>query len=205
MTNAEADIRALVVDYPDATLVELCELFLQKTGNWVSKTAMCRYLQILELPRKKKSWYSSQAATSRVQKLRLEYWEKIKDIKPENLVFIDETGIILGATRTHARSQPGTRVSQLKPFYRGAKVKAIGAISLKEVLGLMTMNNSMDGAAFDVFTEKILCPRLWPGAVVVMDNLSAHKLASVVSKIEAVGASVIYLSPYSGSRCYEVQ
>lgn len=55
----------------------------------------------------------------------------------------------------------------------------------------------MDGAAFDVFTEKILCPRLWPGAVVVMDNLSAHKLASVVSKIEAVGASVIYLSPYS--------
>ncbi|NEQ71135.1 MAG: transposase [Symploca sp. SIO2D2] len=121
----------------------------------------------------------------------------MKDIKPENLVFIDETGIILGATRTHARSQPGTRVSQLKPFYRGAKVTAIGAISLKEVLGLMTMNNSMDGAAFDVFTEKILCPRLWPGAVVVMDNLSAHKLASVVSKIEAVGASVIYLSPYS--------
>ncbi|NES19440.1 MAG: transposase [Symploca sp. SIO3E6] len=54
LTNAEADVRGLVADYPDATLVELCELFLQKTGNWVSKTAMCRYLQILELPRKKK-------------------------------------------------------------------------------------------------------------------------------------------------------
>ncbi|NEQ78586.1 MAG: transposase [Okeania sp. SIO2C9] len=54
LTNAEVEVRALVADYPDATLVELCELFLQKTGNWVSKTAMCRYLQILELPRKKK-------------------------------------------------------------------------------------------------------------------------------------------------------
>ena len=54
LTNAEVEVRALVADYPDATLVELGELFLQKTGNWVSKTAMCRYLQILELPRKKK-------------------------------------------------------------------------------------------------------------------------------------------------------
>ena len=44
---------------------------------------------------------------------------------------------------------------------------------------------------------QLLCPQLWPGAVVVMDNLPAHKLASIVPKIEAVGASVIYLSPYS--------
>jgi putative transposase len=127
----------------------------------------------------------------------LEYWEKIQDIKPENLVFLDETGIILGASRSHARSQPGTRVSQLKPFYRGAKVTAIAAISREKVLALMTMNDSLDGAAFVVFIEQFLCPQLWPGAVVVMDNLPAHKLTLVVPKIEAVGASVIYLSPYS--------
>jgi hypothetical protein len=45
---------------------------------------------------RKKTWYSSQATTERVQKLREEYWEKIKDIEPENLVFLDETGLILG-------------------------------------------------------------------------------------------------------------
>jgi hypothetical protein len=61
---------------------------------------------------------SSQAATERVQKLRVEYWEKVKDIDPENLVFIDETGVLLGLTRTHARSQRGERVYDLKPFYR---------------------------------------------------------------------------------------
>lgn len=54
LTNAEPEVKALVADYPDATLVELCELFAQKTGNWVSRTAMCRCLQKLGLERKKK-------------------------------------------------------------------------------------------------------------------------------------------------------
>ncbi len=105
---------------------------------------------------------------------------------------MDETGVLLGLTRTHARSQKGTRAYSLKPFYRGAKVTVIGAISIKKVVALMTMNNSMDGKAFVVFVEKFLVPELWSGAVVVMDNLSAHKLDSIVPMIEAVGA-FIYL------------
>ena len=52
--KAEAQIRALVAEYQDATLAELCELFAQLTGNWVSPTAMCRCLQKLRLSRKKK-------------------------------------------------------------------------------------------------------------------------------------------------------
>ena len=43
LTNAEALVRTLVAEHLDATLVELCELFAVKTGNWVSRTAMCRY------------------------------------------------------------------------------------------------------------------------------------------------------------------
>lgn len=70
---------------------------------------------------------------SLVQKLRTEYWEKIRDLEPDNLVFLDETGVLLGLARTHARSPSGTRVYELKPFYRGAKVTVIGAISMKKV------------------------------------------------------------------------
>ena len=99
----------------------------------------------------KKTWYSRQAATERVQKLRVEYWENIKHIEPQNLVFLDETGILLGLARTHARSQPGTKVTEIKPFYRSAKITAIGAVSINKVLALMTMNDSMDGQAFTVF------------------------------------------------------
>jgi hypothetical protein len=55
----------------------------------------------------KKTLRSSQSATERVQQLRCKYWELVKDIEPENLVFLDETGVELRLTRTHARSAQG--------------------------------------------------------------------------------------------------
>ena len=78
-------------------------------------------------------------------KLRLEYWEKVKENEPKNLVFLDETGVLLGLRRTHARSERGTRAYAVKPFYRGKKVTVIGAISLQQVVALMTIDNSMAG------------------------------------------------------------
>jgi len=132
-----------------------------------------------------------------VQILRCEYWEKVKKIDPDNLIFLDEMGVLLGLTRTPARSTSGSRVYDLKPFYRGAKVTVVGAISLKKVVGLMTLNGSMDGRAFEVFIEHFLVPNLWEGAVVVMDNLPAHKLGTIEPLIQAAGASLLNLSPYS--------
>ena len=151
----------------------------------------------IRIKSKKKTKRSTQFGTERVLNLRLDYWEKVKHIEPENLVFLDETGVLLGLTRTHARSQQGTRAYSLNPFYRGSKFTVIGAISIKKVVALMTMDNSMDGKAFEVFIEKCLVPQLWSGAVVVMDNLPAHKRASIVPMIEAIGAKVLCLSPYS--------
>ena len=85
LNNASKELREIVAAHSDATLVELCELFAQKTGNWVGITAMCSALQKLGLNRKKNSTVrSSQAGTERVMKLRLEYWEKVKNIEPKN-------------------------------------------------------------------------------------------------------------------------
>ena len=61
----------------------------------------------------------------------------------------------------------------------------------------MTMNGSMDATAFEVYISQCLVPQLWPGAVVIMDNLTAHKVDSIVPLIEAVGAKVLYMLPYS--------
>ena len=55
----------------------------------------------------------------------------------------------------------------------------------------------MDSRAFELFVKDFLVPNLWPGAVVVMDNLSSHKSDSIIPMIEAVGASVLFLSSYS--------
>lgn len=121
----------------------------------------------------------------------------MKQIDPENLVFLDETGVLLGLERTHARSPQGSRAYSFTPVYRGDKVSVIGAVSLKKVLAVMTLDGSMDGDAFEVFIQHCLVPQLWSGAVVVMDNLAAHKVDSIRPMIQAVGASVLELSPYS--------
>jgi putative transposase len=61
----------------------------------------------------------------------------------------------------------------------------------------MTMDNSMDSQAFEVFIAQCLVPQLWSGAVVVMDNLPAHKVDSIKPMIEVVGASILCWFPYS--------
>jgi hypothetical protein len=93
---------------------------------------------------KKKTLRSSQAKTQRVQKLRSQYWQQVKQIDLENLVFVDEMGVLLGLTRTHARSFSGSRVYDFQPFYRGAKVTVIGAISVRQVLAVMTLISSQE-------------------------------------------------------------
>jgi hypothetical protein len=77
-----------------------------------------------------------QCTTERVKLLRCEYWELVKNINPEHLVFLDAMGVLLGLTRTHVRGPHGSRTYDLKPFYRGAKVTVVGAISLTEERGL---------------------------------------------------------------------
>jgi transposase len=59
------------------------------------------------------------------------------------------------------------------------------------------ISGSMGGDAFKVFIEKCLVPQLWPGAVVVMNNLPAHKIATIEPLIQSAGASILNLSPYS--------
>jgi len=92
---------------------------------------------------------------------------------------------------------PGSRVCDIKSFYARRKSTAIGSISIEKVGALMTMNDSMDSKALEVFIEKLLVPELWGRAVVVMDNLPAHKMAYIAPMIHAFGASIINLSPYS--------
>ena len=61
----------------------------------------------------------------------------------------------------------------------------------------MTVNSPTDGEVFLVYIEQVLCPKLQPGDVVILDNLSAHKVSGVRALIEAKGAEVLYLPPYS--------
>lgn len=99
--------------------------------------------------------------------------------------------------RIYARSLEGVRAYGARFYQRGQNVSLIGALALKGLVGAMTVNGGTNGDVFRAFVEQILVPCLWTGAVVVMDNLSAHKVKGIQEVIEAAGAKVIYLSPYS--------
>jgi putative transposase len=146
---------------------------------------------------KNKTLRSSQAHKEINQKKRIEYWEKIRYLEPENLIFLDEMGVLLGIMRPRARSKKGERSYDIKPFYRGSRVTVVGAISNKKIIAMKTMEKSMNGEDFKKFVQEQLVTKLWKGAVLVMDNLKVHKVEGVEKMIEAVGASVVYLSPYS--------
>ena len=100
-------------------------------------------------------------------------------------------------TRTHARSPKGTRAYGSAPRNWGDNVSTLGALSLRGTLEPMCINGSTTGPVFLAFLKHFLVPHLWPGAVVVMDNLGAHKVKGVQEQIEAAGARLLYLSPYS--------
>lgn len=103
----------------------------------------------------------------------------------------------MGLQRARARSRIGQRAYASKPYYRGSRVTVIGAATREGILAHETVNGSMKGQDFLEFVSQKLVPKLWPGAVVVMDNLPAHKVTGVAEAIEKVGARVLYQAPYS--------
>ena len=100
-------------------------------------------------------------------------------------------------TRLYARALKGKRAYGKRPDKRGKNVTLVGAIALKGMIAALTFPGGTDRFAFQTFVEKVLVPNLWKGAIVVMDNLSSHHVAGIREAIEAAGAQLIYLSPYS--------
>ena len=121
----------------------------------------------------------------------------MSQIELHNLVFLDEMGVLLGSMRLLGRAAKGQRVYDIKPFYRGTRVNVIGAICASKVLALKALDYSLTGEQFKRFLQEDLGPQLWTGAVVVMDNLPAHKVAGVPEILAQVGAKALYSSPYS--------
>lgn len=112
-------------------------------------------------------------------------------------MFLDESGVTTEMTRRYGRGERGQRVCEGAPAGHWHTLTLLGAITLNGLLATMTIEAPTDGDVFLAYLEQVLCPRLQPGQVVVMDNLSAHKNPAVRACIEQTGARLLYLPPYS--------
>ncbi len=113
------------------------------------------------------------------------------------LVFIDETWATTNMTRRYGRARRGERVIASVPHGHWKTSTFVAALRQNEITAPLVIDGAMDGAVFLAYVEQFLAPTLAPGDAVVMDNLASHKVAGVKEAIEACGASLIYLPPYS--------
>lgn len=118
-------------------------------------------------------------------------------MKLADLVFLDEFGATTKMTRTYARSPRGQRVVCKTPHGHWKTFSTVAAMSTAGILTAVTYDGGVTTEAFLGFLEQFLIPKLKPGQVLVMDNLPAHKSVEVDRLLEAVGARVIRLPPYS--------
>jgi transposase len=115
----------------------------------------------------------------------------------ERLRFVDESGVHLGWTRLFGRTTPEERVVKGTPGYSGPHYTVVADLGLDGVRAPWLLEGAMTGNAFETYVEHVLAPTLKPGEIVLMDNLSAHNGIRVRAAIEARGARLEYLPPYS--------
>ena len=112
-------------------------------------------------------------------------------------MFIDETWASTKMARTHGRAPRGERLRSPIPHGHWKTTTFVAALRTSGMVAPMVLDGPINGVAFQAYVDQVLVPDLEPGDIVVMDNLGSHKGAGVRIAIEAAGASLLYLPPYS--------
>jgi transposase len=145
----------------------------------------------------KKSLHATERDTAENRTRREVFLNRLRSIAPEQLIYLDESGVSTQMTRRYARAPRGVRVAETVPEGNWKMLTILGAMSLRGMIATMTIEAATDAEIFLAYLDHVLCPALKPGDVVVMDNLSSHKVPGVRERLRAVGAEVLYLPPYS--------
>ena len=185
-------LRELVRQQPDATLEEL----RQRLGASCRTMTISRALRTLGLPRKKKVPRAADQDRPEVQERRREFCEELAGVDPRRLVFVDECGANTAMTRTHGRAPVGARVYTDTPG-RWESITLTCGLRLSGVTAALAFPGATNAGVFETYVEEVLVPELKPGDVVIWDNLKPHESEEAVEAVEAAGAEVVPLPPWS--------
>lgn len=145
----------------------------------------------------KNTRHASEPEREDVQKERAQWKENQPALEVTQLVFLDETGASTHRTRTRGRAPGGERCVASVPHGHWKTTTCIAGLRVGEVSAPMLLDGARDGEAFLVYVRELFCPTLHPGAIVIAENLSRHKVEGVREAIEAQGAALRFLPPYS--------
>jgi transposase len=132
-----------------------------------------------------------------VKAAREAWFEGQLDLDPAKLVFVDETGATTKMARLRGRAPRGERCKAAVPHGHWTTTTFVAGLRLDGLTAPMVITGAMDGDAFRAYVTQVLAPTLEPGDIVVWDNLPAHRVSGVRDAIEAAGAKLLRLPPYS--------
>ena len=112
-------------------------------------------------------------------------------------MFIDETWASTNMARRHGRCRRGERLRAGVPHGHWKTTTFVAGLRNTGMVAPMVLDGPINRDAFTAYVRQVLVPELQPGDIVVMDNLSSHKGADVREAIEAAGATLRFLPPYS--------
>src|SRR3954468_20058820 len=185
-------LREVIRQQPDATLEE-CR---QRLGASCSTMTISRALRKLGLPRKKKVPRAQEQDRPDVREQRREFRAGLAGVDPQRLVFVDECGANTAMTRTHGRAPVGQRVSTDTPG-RWESITMTCGLRLSGVTAPWAFRGATNTDIFETYVQEVLVPELKPGDVVIWDNLKPHQSEEAIEAIEAAGARVEPLPPWS--------
>lgn len=146
---------------------------------------------------KKKTLFATERSRDDIERSRQEWIKRQPEFDLQHLIFLDETWTSTNMTPTYGRAPRGKRCLAQAPFGQRTTTTLVCALQLQGLVAPMVLEGAINGTAFLAWVKQELVPQLKPGDVVVMDNLQLHKVAGVCEAIEAQGAQVRYLPPYS--------
>jgi transposase len=155
---------------------------------------------LLQAPRhhaQKKTAHAAEQDRPDIVTRRREWFGGQLDLDPERLVFIDETWASTNMARRHGRAPKGERLRAGIPQGHWKTTTFVAGLRRTGMMATMVLDGPINREAFQAYVEHILVRELRPGDVVIMDNLSSHKGRAVRQAIEAAGASLLFLPPYS--------
>ena len=128
---------------------------------------------------------------------RWAWFEGQLDLDPDRLVFIDETWASTNMARRHGRAPKGQRLRAGVPHGHWKTTTFVAGLRNTAMVAPMVLDGPINRDAFTAYVEQVLVPELAPGDIVIMDNLSSHKAPAIRAAIEAAGAELRFLPPYS--------
>ncbi|KMO13682.1 transposase [Methylobacterium platani JCM 14648] len=125
------------------------------------------------------------------------WFEDQPELDPARLVFLDETWTSTNMARLRGRSPRGERLRSSVPHGHWKTTTLVAGLRLSGIAAPFVLDGPINRNAFQTYVERVLAPELRPGDIVVMDNLGSHKGPAVRAAIEAAGARLLFLPPYS--------